>query len=196
MRNINHLRNIIIVTLTFAIISGCTGVVVGGTASGVAVVHDRRSAGTVIDDQGLNWKISEAIFKDEELSSPSHINVTVYNNVILLTGETPGEDLKLRANAIAARISGNHKIYNELVIASPTSLASRTNDAYITAKIKTALLDIGGIEGFDVTRVKVVTENDVVFLMGLLTSQEADAVTEKARNVSGVAKIVRLFEYL
>jgi len=196
MRNINSLHFILIIALSTVVISGCTGVVVGGTATGVAIVHDRRSAGTVIDDQGLSWKISQAIFKDEELSSPSHINVTVYNSVILLTGETPSEDLKLRANAIAARTSGNKKIYNELVIASPTSLTSRTNDAYITAKIKTAFLDIGGIDGFDVTRVKVVTENDVVYLMGLLTSEEADAVTEKARNVSGVAKVIRLFEYL
>jgi len=196
MRNIDTLRNILIIALSAVIINGCAGIVVGGTATGVAVVHDRRSAGTVIDDQGMNWKISEAIFKDEELSSPSHINVTVYNSVILLTGETPSEDLKLRANAIAAQTSDNKKIHNELAIASPTSLTSRTNDTYITAKIKTALLDISGIEGFDVTRVKVVTENSVVFLMGLLTSQEANAVTNKARNVSGVAKIVRLFEYL
>ena len=196
MRNINTICNILIVALSAVIINGCAGVVVGGAATGVAVVHDRRSAGTVIDDQGINWKISAAIFNDKELSSPSHINTTVYNSVILLSGETPSEDLKIRANAIAARTSGNKKIYNELVIASPTSLTSRTNDTYITTKIKTALLDIGGIEGFDVTRVKVVTENSVVYLMGLVTSQEADAVTDKARNVSGVAKVIRLFEYL
>jgi osmotically-inducible protein OsmY len=196
MRNINTICNILIIALSTAVINGCAGVVVGGAATGVAVVHDRRSAGTVIDDQGMNWKVSKAIFDDKELSSPSHINVTVYNSVILLSGETPSEDLKIRANAIAARTSGNKKIYNELVITSPTSLTSRTNDTYITTKIKTALLDIGGIEGFDVTRVKVVTENGVVYLMGLLTSQEADAVTDKARNVSGVTKVVRLFEYL
>jgi osmotically-inducible protein OsmY len=196
MRNINTICNILIIALSAVIINGCAGVVVGGAATGVAVVHDRRSAGTVIDDQGMNWKISKAIFDDTELSSPSHINVTVYNSVILLSGETPSEDLKIRANAIAARTSGNKKIYNELVIASPTSLTSRTNDTYITTKIKTAFLDIGGIEGFDVTRVKVVTENSVVYLMGLLTSQEADAVTDKARNISGVTKVIRLFEYL
>lgn len=196
MRKINTICNILIIALSTVVINGCAGVVVGGAATGVAVVHDRRSAGTVIDDQGMNWKVSKAIFDDKELSSPSHINVTVYNSAILLSGETPSEDLKIRANAIAARTSGNKKIYNELVITSPTSLTSRTNDTYITTKIKAALLDIGGIEGFDVTRVKVVTENSVVYLMGLLTSQEADAVTDKARNVSGVTKVVRLFEYL
>lgn len=176
---------------------GCAGVVVGGAATGAAVIHDRRSAGTVIDDQGLGWKISNEIFSDKELSEPSHINVTVYNGAVLLTGETPTEDLKLRANAIAARVADKEKpVYNELAIAEPTSLTTRTNDAYITSKVKTALFDIQSIEGFDVTRVKVTTENSVVYLMGLVTSVEADAVTEKTRNVGGVKKVVKLFEYI
>ena len=176
--------------------SGCGGIVVGGAATGAAVIHDRRPAGTVIDDQGLSWKISDAIFKDKELSEPSHISVTVYNGVILLTGETPTEDLKIRANAVAARQAEGNKIYNELAIASPTSITSRTNDAYITAKVKTILLEIDDIPSFDPTRVKVTTENSIVFLMGLVTDREATAVTEKARNVSGVKKVVRLFEYI
>ena len=102
------------ITLTLALlaisISGCTGIVVGGAATGIAVVHDRRPAGVVIDDQGMNWKIAEAIYKDKNLSSASHINTTVYNSAVLLTGETPSEDLKLRANAIAAQISGQNKL--------------------------------------------------------------------------------------
>ena len=178
------------------LMSGCAGVVVGGAATGAAVIHDRRSAGTVIDDKGLSWKISDAIFRDKELSNPSHINVTVYNGAILLTGEAPTEDLKIRANALTARQAEGNKIYNELVIASPTSFTSRTNDAYITAKVKTVLLEIDNIPSFDPTRVKVTTENSVVFLMGLVTDQEASAVTEKVRNVSGVKKVVRLFEYI
>ena len=128
MRNIKTIHSTFIFILLTVIISGCAGIVVGGAATGVAVVHDRRSAGTVIDDQGMSWKISRAIFSNKELSTPSHINVTVYNSAVLLTGETPSEDLKLRANAIAAQTSENAKIYNELAIASPTSLTTRTND--------------------------------------------------------------------
>ena len=160
------------ILIMFSLIQGCaTGVVVGGAATGAAVVHDRRSAGTVIDDQGASWKISHAIFSDKELNDPSHINVTVYNGAVLLTGETPTEDLKLRAHAIAAQVVGKEKpIYNELAIAEPTSLSTRTNDAYITTKVKAALLDIQSLPGFDVTRVKVTTENSVVYLMGLLTT--------------------------
>ena len=179
-----------------ASISGCTGVVVSGAATGAAIVHDRRTPGTVIDDQGTNWKISQAIYKDKELSEASHINTTVYNGAVLLTGETPAEDLKIRANAIAARISGTDKIYNELEIAAPSSLMSRANDTFITAKIKTAMLNIKEIEEFDLTRVKIVTESGVVYLMGLLTTAEANAVTEKARSSGGVKKVVQLFEQL
>lgn len=176
--------------------SGCTTLTISGTATGIAIIHDRRSPGTVIDDHATSWKIKEAIHKDRELSDPSHINVTVYNNVILLTGEAPSEDLKLRANAIAAKVSGNKKVYNELIIASPTPLTTRASDTYITMKVKTGLLSINDVPTFDPTRVKVVTEDSVVFLIGLVTTQEADAVTEKVRNTSGVKKVVRLFEYI
>lgn len=196
MKKPHHITGLILLSLFVSLLSGCAGVVVGGAATGAAVIHDRRSAGQVIDDQGLDWKVSEAIYNEKEVSNASHINVTVYNGVVLLTGETPTEDLKLRANAIAARASSNSKIQNELVISSPTSLSSRTNDAYITAKAKTVMLEIDDIPNFDPTRVKVTTENGVVFLMGLVTQQESDAVTEKVRNVSGVKKVVRLFEYL
>lgn len=192
----HHITGLLLLSLLAAVLSGCAGVVVGGAATGVAVIHDRRSPGRVIDDKGLDWKVSQAIYEEQEVSNASHINVTVYNGVILLTGEAPTEDLKLRANAIAARASDNSKIHNELVIASPTSLSSRTNDAYITAKVKTVMLEIDDISNFDPTRVKVTTENGVVFLMGLVTEQESSAVTEKVRNVSGVKKVVRLFEYL
>lgn len=192
----HYITGLLLLSLLAAVLSGCAGVVVGGAATGAAVIHDRRSAGRVIDDQGLDWKVSQAIYEEQEVSNASHINVTVYNGVILLTGEAPTEDLKLRANAIASRASDNSKIHNELVIASPTSLSSRTNDAYITAKVKTVMLEIDDIANFDPTRVKVTTENGVVFLMGLVTQQESSAVTEKVRNVSGVKKVVRLFEYL
>lgn len=197
MTYLSRLNFILTLIILASLTHGCTGVVVGGAVTGAAVVHDRRSPGTVIDDQGKSWKISNAIFNDKELSDPSHINVTVYNGAVLLTGETPSEDLKLRANAIAAQISGSEKpVFNELAIASPTSLSSRTNDAYITTKVKSAFLDIKSLPDFDVTRVKVTTENGVVYLMGLLGTEEADVVTERARNVSGVKKVVKLFEYI
>jgi osmotically-inducible protein OsmY len=177
-------------------LTGCTGgVIVGGAATGAAVIHDRRSAGTVIDDQATKWKIFDRILEDKKLFDASHINITVYNHAVLLTGEAPSEDLKLRAHAYASHTDEVKQVFNEIRIAQPSSLSARTNDAFITGKVNAAILNID-IEGFDVTRVKVVTENSHVYLMGILTEQEAKAVTDKARTVKGVKKVIRLFEYI
>lgn len=186
---------LIAILLFSAILSGCTGAVVGGAATGAAAVHDRRTVGTVIDDHGLAWSVRQAVYADKDLNTDSHINVTVYNNTILLSGEVPTEDLKLRANAVASQAAEGRQVFNELVISAPTSLLSRSNDTYLTAKVKTALLDVK-IQGFDLTRVKVTTEAGTVFLMGLLTQAEAEATTDIVRQVSGVKKVIRLFEYI
>lgn len=181
--------------IIISILTGCTGgLVVGGAVTGVATAHDRRSIGTVIDDNTLEWDISHALYNDAELDEASHINVTVYNNTILLSGEVASEDLKLRANAIASKLTANKQLFNELIISPPSSLLHRSKDAYITAKAKTALLDIE-LPNFDITRVKVTTEAGIVFLMGLVTQAEAEASTERIRKVSDVKKVVRLFEY-
>lgn len=189
---------LVLIILTSVLSSGCMGIVVGGAATGAAVVHDRRPSGTVINDHGLKWRVDQALYKDNDLRESSHINTTVYNQVILLTGEVPTEDLKIRANALASTESSNSKVFNEIAIASPTSLISRSNDAYITAKVTTHLLDVNHpqLTDFDVTRVKVTTEAGVVFLMGLLTPLESDVITDIVRSVNGVKKVVRLFEYI
>ena len=178
------------------LLQGCAGAIIGGaTATSIAVVHDRRSAGTVIDDRSLAWEIQEAIANDEALYSEGNVNVTVYNKTILLTGETPTETLKSRAQSLAEQIAPDKKIFNEIALIGPSSLLSRSEDTYITTKVKLALFNVD-IAHFDPTRVKVITEDNTVFLMGLLTPQEADAVTEQVRTVGGVQKVIRLFEYI
>lgn len=200
MKYTNTIPAFLLIAALASVISGCGAVIVGAAATGVAVAHDRRTTGTIIDDNTLSLKISDAIFQEPNLSSPtSHINVTVYNGAVLLTGETPTEDLKVRTGAIATRIaakSGEDRIYNEIMIAAPTSMLTRTQDTYITGKVKSSLLKIRDIPGFDPTRVKIITENSVVFLMGLVTQQEAEAATELVRGLSGISKVVRLFEYI
>lgn len=187
--------NLFIILITSIMLSGCAGVMVGSAATGAAVVHDRRSVGTVIDNHGLAWEIRQAIYTDNDLDAGSHINVTVYNNTILLSGEVPTRDLKLRAKTIATKAAEGHRIFNELAIGTPTTLLSRSKDSYITSKVKAAMLGIN-LPDFDLTRVTVTTEAGVVFLMGLVTKNEADITTNRARKVSGVKKVVRLFEYI
>lgn len=190
------LKSLFVITAALFILNGCAPLVVGGTATGVAVVHDRRTAGTVLEDQAIELKALSALRKEEDLYQQSHINVTSYNMMVLLSGETPTEAYKQRAEEIVGNVEKVRRVYNELRVAAPSSMMTRTSDTLITGKVKTSLFGIKGLEGFDPTRVKVVTENGTVYLMGLLTRREGDAVAEEARRVGGVQRVVKLFEYI
>lgn len=175
------------------LLQACTPVVVGTAATGVVVAHDRRTTGTVIDDQGIEFKANQAFYEDKEIEDSSHVNVTSFNLVVLITGETPSEELKQRIGNIVAALPKVTHVYNELTISAPSSLISRSSDSLITSKVKTRLLTI---KDFDGTRVKVVTEKGIVYLMGLVTQQESEIATNAARQVGGVQKVVKLFQYI
>ncbi len=196
----NRLRTLVLPATGLALSAislwGCAEAVVGGTATGAAVVHDRRTVGTVIDDQLIEAKAIKQIFSDEQLFKQAHISVTSYNNIVLLTGESPTEELRTRAYNIAAGIPKVRRVHNEITIAAPSSALTRSSDTWITAKVKAKLFGIDDIEGFDPTRVKVVTENGTVYLMGLVTHEEADAATRVARTAKGVQRVVKIFEYV
>ncbi len=178
-----------------SLLTGCATAVVGGAATGAAVVHDRRSAGTVIDDQGIELKAYNLIGADGALEDNSHINVTSYNLNVLLTGEVASNALRSKAAKVVSRTPKVRKVLNYLVVGPNTSLGSRTKDTWITTKVKSNLFNID-IPNFDPTRVKVVTEAQTVFLLGLVNRKEGSAAIGIARKVSGVKKVVALFEYL
>lgn len=175
-------------------LQACVPLAVGGAATGVAFAHDRRSAGTILGDQKIEFGIRERILDTEQLQG-SHINITSYNHIVLLSGEVPDREAGLAAARIAREANNVRQVHNELVVAKPSSVTARANDSLITSGVKTLLLKVD-LPGFDPTRVKVVTERNVVYLMGLVSSDEADAASEQARQVSGVAKVVRLFEII
>lgn len=187
---------ILAVLITANLLSACAPVVIGGAATGATAAHDRRTIGTFIDDEGIELKARGNIINDKELNSQIHINITSINGVVLLSGEAPTEELRQRAETTVRAIPKVRLIHNELTLAAPSSMMTRSSDTLITAKVKTKLFGIKGLDGFDATRVKVVTENGTVYLMGLLYHTEADAVTDAARQVSGVQRVVKLFEYL
>lgn len=180
---------------TTLLLNACVPLVVGGAATTASVAHDRRTTGSVVEDQSIKLRIRNALNKDPELSKQAHINITSFNGIVLLSGEAPTSAMHKRAGDIARRAEKVRRVHNELQIAAPSSMMSRTSDSWITTKVKSSLLAIKQ-KGFDPTRVKVVTENGTVYLMGLLTRSEADAVTEEARKNKGVQRIVKLFEYL
>jgi len=184
-----------ILLASHTLLSGCAPVVVGGAATTVAVAHDRRTTGSVVEDQAIKARVITALKDDSEIDQQTHINVTSFNGIVLLTGEAPTESLRSRAGEIARNSEKVRRLHNEIVIAAPSSMMTRSSDSWITTKVKTALLGVGE-EGFDATRVKVVTENGTVYLLGLVTHREASAATEQARQIGGVQRIVKLFEYL
>jgi osmotically-inducible protein OsmY len=156
------------------------------------VVHDRRSAGTIVDDQGIELKAAERLHSDEELSDPAHIDVESYNYVVLLTGEAPSEALKARAEQLVKDIPMVREVHNEITVAAPRSFMSRSSDGALTGKVKSVMV----ANSFDPLLVKVVSENGTVYLMGLVTRDEADRATDITRQVSGVQRVVMLYEYI
>jgi len=189
-------RTLIAVTLITSLLGGCAAVVVTGAATGANAAHDRRTLGAYIDDEGIELKARLAITEDKELYSQTHVNIISVNGVVLLVGQAPTETMRLKVEELTKEIEKVRVVHNEMTIAAPNSYMTRSSDSLITAKVKGSLFGIKGHEGFDPTRVKVVTENGIVYLMGILFRSEADAVATKASRVSGVQKVVKLFEYL
>ena len=189
-------KTLLAVTLLTSLLGGCAAVVVTGAATGANAAHDRRSLGAYIDDEGIELKTRLAITEDKEIYSQVHVNIISVNGVVLLVGQAPTEALRMKIEDITRGIEKVRVVHNEITIAAPNSYMTRSSDSLITAKVKGSLFGIKGHDGFDPTRVKVVTENGVVYLMGILFHPEADAVATKASRVSGVQKVVKLFEYL
>lgn len=172
-------------------LTGCAVAAGAGIATGAVAATDRRTTGTFIDDQLIELKVSDALRGNADLWQQSHVNATSFNNVVLLSGETPSEANKTRIGQIAAGVQKVRQVHNELAIAAPSSLVARSSDTWVTGKVKTSLLSEMQL---DATRVKVVTEKGVVYLMGLVKSAEAERATDLARRVGGVERVVRLFE--
>lgn len=177
------------------VLSGCAPVVVGGAATTASVAHDRRTTGSVVEDQAIEVRIYSDLHEDADIDRQTHINVTSYDGIVLLSGEAPSEALRTRAGQIARDTEKVRRVHNEIQIAAPSSMMTRSSDSWVTTKVKSSLFGVK-IDGFDPSRVKVVTENGTVFLMGLVSQAEAAAATDQARQVGGVQRIVKLFEYL
>lgn len=190
-----YLKHCVILLLALAVglTSGCAATAVGAGAAGVSAAVDRRTTGTLIDDEIIEVKAMTRFGEDTKLAEQAHLSLTSFNGITLLSGEAPSEALKERAGELVKGVRKVRHVYNELVVAAPSSVLSRSNDGYLSAKVKSAFL---GAANITANHVKVVTEAGTVFLMGLLKQSEANAATEVARRVGGVRRVVKLFEYL
>ena len=179
--------------LSVPVIQGCPGVGAASTAVTTVAIQDRRTPGKYIDDEVIELGVLASILGDKTLSSQTHVNATSYNGLVLLTGEAPGESLRKRIVEITRDIPSVRAVQNEVALQAPSTLAARAGDSLVTGKVKVALLADNKIRSI---HVKVVTERGVVYLMGLLRQDEADRVTEVARRVAGVQRVVKVMEYI
>lgn len=172
-------------------LSGCVPVVAGGVGVGVLMAEDRRTSGTYLLDEEIEIKAASRI--RENHGQNTHANVTSYNRRVLLTGEAPDAAVRAKVEEIAKAVPNVREVQNELVVGGATTFVSRSNDSFITAKVKARLLDD---KRFNAHHVKVVTEAGTVFLMGLVKREEGNAAGEIAARTGGVSKVVKVFEYL
>src|SRR5688572_23214335 len=190
MHNLRLLVLLAIVPSIVSVLYGCAAAVVGGVGTALVVADDRRTVGTVAEDQTIEIKAGSRI---GDRSKGAHINVTSYNRLVLLTGEAPDQAVKADVEKIARSVENVRGVYNEITVGDNRSLSARANDTVLTGKVKARFVDA---QKFNPVHVKVVTEGNAVYLLGMVKRKEADDATEIARTTGGVQKVVKLFEYL
>ena len=170
-------------------LTSCALLVGGAVVGGSMVATDRRTSGTQLDDATIESKSSTKA--GEILGDRGHVNITSYNRLVLVTGEVPTEADKAAIELAISRIEQVRSVVNELVIGAPSSMSTRSNDTLITSKVKASFVDAKDVQ---VNAYKVVTERNVVYLMGRVTEREATRAAEITRGVSGVQKVVKVFD--
>jgi osmotically-inducible protein OsmY len=179
--------------LVGALLAGCVPMVVGTAVVGTAVVAtDRRGGGSQVDDELIQMKSGDRLdqaFPDGRV----RVNVTSYNRMVLLTGQVPSDADKATVEQVIAKMDNVQSVINELSVGPATTLKERSNDAYITTKVRASIVDA---QDLFANSIKIVTHRGVVYLMGRVTEREANHAAELARGVSGVVKVVKVFEVI
>ena len=184
------LRSLLLALAAGTTLSACAPLLIGGAIwGGTMVVSDRRTSGTQIDDQAIELKSVRRIA--DVIADRGHVNVTSYNRLVLITGEVPTEADKTAVEQAVMRIENVRSIVNELTLTAPSSLSARSNDTLMTSKVKASMVDAKDIQS---NAFKVVSERSVVYRMGRVTEREANRAADVARGVSGVQKVVKVFE--
>jgi osmotically-inducible protein OsmY len=184
-------RTLILLAALVPLLAGCFGAAAVGMGAGALVFADRRQAETILTDEGIEIRAANRV--SERYSDRVHINITSYNRTVLLTGEVPDDATRSQIDAIVAGVQNVKRLQNELQVGPVSSLTTRGKDAYITSNVKARFIDG---QQFAANHVKVITENGVVYLLGLVTQREADAAVQIARTSAEVKKVVRVFEII
>ncbi len=196
MRKTNNtlIARILIGFVSLLTLSGCTTLLVASAVvTTVDIIHDRRTVGEYIDDSSIELASRNYLLSSKDLRSGANVKPSAWNGILLLTGEVESQDAKDQIVQRLATIQGVRQVVDETTIDGKSTLASRSNDGWITTKIKSSMVVKLGA---DANRVKVVTSRSTVYLMGIVTEAEALSATEIARSVRGVSRVVKVFEYI
>jgi|CXWK01.1.fsa_nt_gi osmotically-inducible protein OsmY len=180
-----------LISLSLPALQGCVPAVATGVGAGALMIVDRRPGETYLADEAIEIRALNRI--NEKFGDKVHVNVTSYNMKVLLTGEVPDAGIKDDLEKSVAGVTNVKGVTNEVQIAGISSFSARSNDTYITSKVKARFIDANK---FQANHVKVVTEAGAVYLLGLVTRKEGDDAAEIARTTAGVKKVVRVFEYI
>ena len=189
----SNMRSLLTSIFLVVSLSGCGHMLAGMEANTIEEDQGERTWGRMLEDDSIETKSRVNIHAADEAFDQSHLNIVSFNGYVLLAGQVQSEALKSKATDVVREIRGVRRIYNELEVAAPSSGMTRSSDTWITTKVKSFLLANPEIEG---NRVKVVTENGVVYLMGLVTRDEAERIAAEASDIGGVQKVVKLFELI
>lgn len=185
---------LIFFTISTLFLSGCLpAVFVAGATAGGVVVQDRRSFQTILQDKKITCQSLMRLNSDKRLKDQSHISVTTFNRIVLLVGEANTPEIRACAYELVKPVPNIRRINNEITVGQSLSTKECSADAWITTKVKTAMIREKGLRS---TQIKVLTEDAVVYLMGLVKHTQAELAIEVARTVKGVQKVVTLFEYV
>lgn len=165
------------------------------TLAGCTPPEHRRTLGTTLDDQSVEFRVIDVLYARPEFDERDHIKVEAHNSTLLIVGETQSEANKALASRLAAGMKTVDRVVNELAVAPAAETSGRMHNSYLTAKVNTRLMTSNPIEGFDPGRIKVISARGEVYLMGTVSRSEGDAVAEVVRQVGGVQKVVKVFDY-
>ena len=185
---------VIIATISLGGLSSCiTALVAGAAIATIDIIHDRRTAGEYVDDNTIELSAQNILVSSKKLRAGAHVKPVSWNGILLITGEINTQISKQNITNRLSAITGVRQLVDETTITGKTALLARTNDAWITTKVKSQLLIKTGL---DANRVKVITTRGSVYLMGIVTQAEANSATRSARSVKGVARVIKIFEYI
>jgi osmotically-inducible protein OsmY len=192
MRKVKYFVYLFLIIASAPLFQGCAAVVAGTAATSVMVAQDRRTAGTIVEDKSIELKALQAIVDASRHNAEVHVGATSYNNRVLLVGQAPSYQVRSDIERAVKKIDKIKQIHNEIIIAPPTHLLTRSHDSWITTKIKS---EMTVTKDLNPTRVKVTTEDGIVYLMGIVKKPEEKIAVDIARHTKDVKKVVKIFEY-